>query len=500
MALTQINKNQVLASTITDAQLSTTAAIQTSKLADAVKFIFADGTRAFTAPVAGIDPSDNSHLATWGSIMGLGLAISGDASGSCVFTNRTINLTLTNSGVTSGTYGDSSHVPAFNVDAKGRITTVSSIAITPAAIGAINTNQLGVASGVATLDVSGKVPTAQLPSYVDDVIEGANLAAFPGTGSTGVIYVALDTNKPYRWSGTVYVEISASPGSTDSVTEGSTNLYFTNARAQAAVTSVTGNSGTSTKLATARSIAMTGDVTWSIAAFDGSANVTATGTLAVSGVTAGTYPKVTVNAKGIVTAGTALVASDIPALDWSKIATSKPTTLAGYGISDAQPLAGDLTSIAGLAGTSGFLKKTAANTWALDTADYLTANQAVTISGDATGSGTTAIAITLSNSGVTAGTYNSVTVDAKGRVTAASTVATLTAANIVTRETPAGLVNGSNTSFTLANTPTVGTEHVFINGLLMEPGAGNDYTIAGAVITTLFTLQAGDKIRVSYFK
>ena len=58
--------------------------------------------------------------------------------------------------------------------------------------------------------VGGKVPTSQLPSYVDDVIEYANIAAFPATGETGKIYVALNTNLTYRWSGTAYVEISKS--------------------------------------------------------------------------------------------------------------------------------------------------------------------------------------------------------------------------------------------------------------------------------------------------
>jgi len=91
------------------------------------------------------------------------------------------------------------------------------------------------ANGYAGLDSTGKVAAAQLPSYVDDVLEFANLAAFPGTGETGKIYTALDTNKIYRWSGSVYVVIAASPGSTDSVTEGSTNLYFTVARAIGAI-------------------------------------------------------------------------------------------------------------------------------------------------------------------------------------------------------------------------------------------------------------------------
>lgn len=106
--------------------------------------------------------------------------------------------------------------------------------------------QKGAANGVASLDGTGKVPSAQLPSFVDDVLEYANQAAFPGTGTTGVLYVALDTNKVYRWSGTVYVEISGSPGSSDAVPEGSTNLYFTDARARAAVIVQTISNGDTT--------------------------------------------------------------------------------------------------------------------------------------------------------------------------------------------------------------------------------------------------------------
>lgn len=56
--------------------------------------------------------------------------------------------------------------------------------------------------------VAGKVPASQLPSYVDDVLEYANLAAFPVTGETGKIYVAIDTGNSYRWSGSVYTKIS----------------------------------------------------------------------------------------------------------------------------------------------------------------------------------------------------------------------------------------------------------------------------------------------------
>ena len=65
------------------------------------------------------------------------------------------------------------------------------------------------------LDNNGLVPTIQLPSYVDDVLEYDNLASFPATGEAGKIYVAKDTNKTYRWSGAIYIYITS--GAVDSV-------------------------------------------------------------------------------------------------------------------------------------------------------------------------------------------------------------------------------------------------------------------------------------------
>ena len=107
----------------------------------------------------------------------------------------------------------------------------------------VNTSSVGAANGVAPLGADSKVPAAYLPSYVDDVLEFANLAAFPTTGESGVMYVALDTGFIYRWGGTSYVRIAASPGTTDDVPEGSINLYYTDARARAAVISSTINDG-----------------------------------------------------------------------------------------------------------------------------------------------------------------------------------------------------------------------------------------------------------------
>ena len=97
----------------------------------------------------------------------------------------------------------------------------SNITLTAADVGAIPSTQKGVANGVASLDSTGKVPSAQLPSYVDDVIEGylsggkfyvESAHTTEITAESGKIYVDLtnDRNITYRWSGTTYVEISKS--------------------------------------------------------------------------------------------------------------------------------------------------------------------------------------------------------------------------------------------------------------------------------------------------
>lgn len=99
----------------------------------------------------------------------------------------------------------------------------------------------GSAAGTSVAQlVNGVVPALQLPSYVDDVLEFSTLANFPATGETGKIYIAInDGDSPsnptrqYRWSGTAYVMIPSSPGSTDQVPEGATNLYHTAARVRA---------------------------------------------------------------------------------------------------------------------------------------------------------------------------------------------------------------------------------------------------------------------------
>ena len=105
-------------------------------------------------------------------------------------------LAYTASDITSTATGD---VAATTIQAA--IAELASEKVATSAVGAVN--------GVASLDGTGKVPAAQLPSYVDDVLEYATQAAFPVTGETSIIYVVtsgVDINKIYRWTGSVMLK------------------------------------------------------------------------------------------------------------------------------------------------------------------------------------------------------------------------------------------------------------------------------------------------------
>ena len=97
--------------------------------------------------------------------------------------------------------------------------------------------KIGVASGVASLDQEGKVPAAQIPNIPRTLYSFATRLNFPLTGAADVLYLDLSTNRAWTWITNVYVPLN--PGTTDNVSEGATNKYFTNARARAAI-SVTG--------------------------------------------------------------------------------------------------------------------------------------------------------------------------------------------------------------------------------------------------------------------
>lgn len=115
------------------------------------------------------------------------------------------------------------------IDANGKLNTGLSTARNIALSGDVTGNanfdgaaNITIAASIPSIDASkitsGTIDAARLPSYVDDVLEYANLAGFPGTGTAGKIYLAIDTNKAYRWSGSAYVYITS--GAVDSVNAG----------------------------------------------------------------------------------------------------------------------------------------------------------------------------------------------------------------------------------------------------------------------------------------
>lgn len=101
-----------------------------------------------------------------------------------------------------------SSLPASDVYAWAKASTKPSYSASE--VGAIASTTKGAANGVAELDSAGKVPSSQLPSYVDDVLEYNSKSAFPSTGEAGKIYVDKTTELTWRWSGSAYVEISPS--------------------------------------------------------------------------------------------------------------------------------------------------------------------------------------------------------------------------------------------------------------------------------------------------
>ena len=218
-----------------------------------------------------------------------------------------------------------SFVDALNVDAD-TLDGVNSTAFEQIA----NKNQN---NGYAGLDSAGKVPTAQLPSYVDDVEEYANFAAFPGTGETGKIYIAIDTGDVYRWSGSAYVQINDAVTSADQAT----------------------------KLSTARNIALTGPITGT-ASFDGTANANISTSLDISSKStsdlsegsnkyytdARVQTKIDANSAGFITA------SSSSALTNKTGAISQWTNDAGYltSESDSQTLSFSSPSISITGGNS----------------------------------------------------------------------------------------------------------------------------------------------------
>lgn len=224
-------------------------------------------------------------------------------------------------------------------------------------------------NGYAGLDSSGLIPSALLPSFVDDVLEYANFAALPGTGTTGKIYVTLDTNKTYRWSGSAYVEISASPGSTDSVTEGSVNLYFTVARVLAAVLTGLSTASSAVISATDTVLGALGKLQAQITAYKDAALTFTNKTISGSNNTFSNIPNSAVSGLGSL--------ATLNAVGTSQIANDavKPSKLAAY-IHDNVSGTANIDASAGF--TFGFTNNTSSLSLAIPT-NCNESGQAITI-------------------------------------------------------------------------------------------------------------------------
>jgi lysophospholipase L1-like esterase len=214
---------------------------------------------AIESLVAGAVPDKSITLAKMND-MATGSLIYRKTAGTGVPEVQAIATLKTDLGLTGTNSGDQNAAGVAIADA-GNIITATTVEaalqeVATKAIAAVPATLVGASSGVCPLDSGSKVSATYLPSYVDDVLEYATVSAFPATGESGKLYVVTsgaDINKTYRWSGTVYIEIVASPGTTDAITEGTTNLYFTAARVGSSIF----GAAAKTTLADADTIALT---------------------------------------------------------------------------------------------------------------------------------------------------------------------------------------------------------------------------------------------------
>lgn len=347
-----------------------------------VDFTYNDAGNSITAAVlpAGVNHDAllnfvaNEHIDHSAVSISAGTGLSG---GGDITTSRTLNLA--NTAVTAASYGSTSQVGTFTVDAQGRLTAAANATITPAAIGA------QAADGDLTA-----------------------LAALAGTGI--VVRTATDTMTVRTLTAGAGVTVSNGDG-------------------------VSGNP-----------------------------------TVSLPNVgTAGTYQAVTTDAQGRVTGG------------------SNPTTLAGYGITDAQPLDNDLTAIAAL-GSTGLIARTGAGTVATRT---ITAGTGMTVTNGSGAAGNPTLDIT--NTGVTAGTYGSaaeypvITVNAQGQLTSVTTEPVpggslfARTTGSATNSSNATYVNLTALSITLAPSTIYRVRYVLI-GQSAAGGTGMTFSLNGGTV------------------
>jgi len=386
------------------------------------------------------------------------ITLAGDVSGTGT-TGGTTTTTLATVNTNVGTFGDAGNVAQVTVNGKGLVTAASAVAITPAAIGAINVNQLGVANGVATLDATGKLTDTQIPAALVGalVYQGTWNAAtntptlVSGVGTKGQYYkvstagsTTIDGHNIWTvgdiivFNGTTWdaidgltTEVTSVFGRVGAVTAVLASTDFAN---QGATTTVL--HGNAAGAPSWGAIDLSTDVTGTLPsttfpALSGDVSTTAGSvitTLATVNGDVGSFgsatavPVLTVNAKGLVTAVSTATIPNTIALTGD--ATASVTT----GGSGALTLA-TVNANVGSFGSATAVPVLTVNDKGLVTAVSTVAiSGAITIAGDATGSGTTGgtTTITLNTVNANVGSFGDGThiptlvVDGKGLVTAAS--------------------------------------------------------------------------------
>jgi len=501
MSLTKIRGNtQIMDLSIGNAQIATNAGIELSKIQDGLLLVKADGSVNFTAPQAGVSPVLPSHLTTKEYVDSVATGLDVKVSVRAVSTS---DITLSGAQTVDGV----SLVAGDRVLVMGQTdSTLNGIYVVSAgawsrADDADNSPTGEVTSGMFTFVEEGTTYAGAgfVLTTANPIVLGTTGLQFAQFSSAGVVVGGAGLVK----TGNTLDVVSANGG----IVVNANNIALTLADGTLEIT------GSGLKLASlaegkvlignASGVATAQDLSGAITIDAAGVTTLGTGVVLNSNIAVGTIgldklvtgtagQMIVLNGAGVPsyvtvsgdvsvsTAGVFTIVDD--AVVTSKIADAAVTTAK---INDLAVPTGKLADLAvttakidDLAVTTGKLADAAVTLGklvALDPAKLVigtaSGNAQVAISGD----------VTISEAGVA--TVNAATV--------------VKVADIVTREVPTAL---SATEVQLAYTPKPGTEHVFVNGLLMDVGAGNDYTISGSTITFAFSLNAGDKVRVSYYK
>lgn len=466
LTLTKIRGNtQIMDATILDAQIAASADIQTSKLADGSKLIFNDGTRSFTSTISGVTPTLAAHLATKGYVDSVATGLDVKLSVRAI---STTDITLSGTQTVDGValIADDRILVAGQTDATqngiydvkaGAWVRSSDADNSPA--GEVTSGMFTFVEEGGTFGGSGWVLATANPITLD-----TTELVFVQFSQAGVIEAGAGLTK----SGNTIDVVSANGGivvnvnSIELTLDGSTLSVGSSGLKLADLASGNILIGNGSNVATAH--ALSGDVTMTNAGVVTISNGAITNAKITDGtITLAKLASSSTSGQMIVTNG-----SNVP----SYVTMSGDATVSSTGAITIESNAVTTSKIADANVTLAKIQSLDATKFIIGTASGN--NTQVAMSGDAT----------MTEAGV-------VTVDSS---------VVVKVADIITRETPSGTQDGTNPTFVLANVPKLGTEHVFVNGLLQDAGGSNDYTISGDTITFAFNPEATDKIRVSYFK